>query len=118
MDNVEDYLWSSYSQFLSSKKIPLWLYREEIYAQLGVESRIRSKYKAFVEMGDDGEINDFYSKGNVTPFMRSPEFRQWAYKQRDTEESSSTNACLRALRPSIEEIIDQLAELFNIPVEL
>jgi len=80
VDKLEDYPWSSYKYYISKKQTPAWLYPQEILEQLQAKKNVHSKYKAFVNLGVDEEMLQFYSKGNMTPYLGSEEFRAWAYK--------------------------------------
>lgn len=117
VDTLGGYPWSSYPHYLSRQKPPAWLYREEIYGQLGVNSRKSARYQAFVELGVDEEIKEFYSKCNLLPYLGSDEFRQWIYKQRQTDELSSSNKGLRDFKPSIAEVIEKIAKSFKADVD-
>jgi len=75
----EDYPWSSYAYYVKNQTPPEWLYQQETYDQLHVKSRLREKYRAFVELSVDEEIAQFYSKGNTMPYLGSETFRDWAY---------------------------------------
>jgi len=114
---IEDYPWSSYRYFVTQSIPPEWLYRQEIYNQLNVKSRLREKYRAFVELGVDEEIAQFYNKGNTAPYLGSEAFRDWAYAQRDMEYADASNAVSRLFRPSIDEIIERVAKAFKVTRE-
>jgi len=110
---LDDYPWSSYHYYVKKQKSPEWLYQQEIFSQLHVKTRQREKYRAFVELGVDEEIAQFYGKGNTMPYLGSENFRDWAYSQRTTEESSITKESIRLFRPSINEIVTQVAKKFS-----
>ncbi len=114
---LEDYPWSSYDYYIRKQKAPEWLYQEEILGQLHVISKLREKYRAFVELGIDEEVALFYSKGNTQSYMGSRAFRDWAYKQRDTDESALSKQEIQLFRPSIEEIVEQVAKTFGVSNE-
>ncbi len=81
---------------------------------MNCKSRLRKKYHAFVELGVDEEIATFYSKGNQAPFLGSESFRDWIYKQRGTDELAIAKDTLQFFRPSIEEIVESVAEVFKV----
>ncbi len=110
----EAYRWSSYPAYLGRCKPPDWLYRHEIYAQLGVKSRFKEKYRAFVELGVDQEIEQFFGKGNIIPYLGSNEFRDWVYKHRITNDEEVTKEELSSLRPGLDEITDRVCEAFGV----
>ncbi len=114
VDKIDDYRWSSYPCYVSSVKSPEWLYQQEIYDQLRVTSRYREKYRAFVELGVDEEIARFYGKGNTVPYLGSEAFRDWAYTQRETDESSVSKQVIQSFRPSIDEIVTRVATTFKV----
>ena len=114
---IDDYPWSSYVYYTSRQKAPAWLYQEEIFGQLQVRSKLREKYRAFVELGVDEEIARFYAKGNTLPYLGSQAFRDWAYAQRDTDETALSKQEIQLFRPSIEEIAEQVAKTFEVSVD-
>jgi REP element-mobilizing transposase RayT len=114
--SLEDYPWSSYPNYISKIASPKWLYRKEIYEQLGSITKQQEKYQTFVELGVEEEIQQFYSKGNTVPYMGSEEFRQWIYQQIDIDESSVSALAINYFRPAISEIITNVAESFKVEV--
>ena len=108
---------SSYAYYAKKQKSPDWLYQQDIFSQLNVKTRPREKYRAFVERGVDEEIALFYGKGNTMPYLGSENFRDWAYSQRTTEEASITKENICLFRPSIKEMVTQVAKKFNVSVE-
>ena len=87
--SLETYPWSSYGFYVDkSNRPPKWLYQDEIFGQLGVRSKKREKYKAYVSVEEDEELSRFYGKGNVMPYLGSDEFRAWAYGQRVTDDGA------------------------------
>lgn len=111
---LEDYPWSSYPDYLNKRKAPGWLDRLEIYGQLGVKSRLAEKYRSFVERGVDDEIKQFYSRGNVMPYLGSDTFRNWVYRQRNTDETAISQAERACFRPDADEIVNQVASAFGV----
>jgi REP element-mobilizing transposase RayT len=110
----EYYRWSSYPAYLGHCKPPDWLYCHEIYSQLGVRSRFKEKYRAFVELGVDEEIKQFYDKGNIMPYLGSEAFRDWIYKHRQTDDEGVTKEALSCLRPGLDEITGRVCEIFGV----
>jgi len=117
VDKLEAYPWSSYPCYVTSQSSPDWLYREEIYQQLSVKSRRREKYRAFVELGTDEEIATFYSKGNQVPYLGSDEFRDWAYRHRQTDEMVVSKEVLKQFRPGLPEIATLIANHFGVDAD-
>ena len=111
---LEDYHWSSYPFYVSNKLLPKWLYPQEIFNQLPVKTRRREKYQAFVELGIDEEIKLFYSKGNQMPYLGSESFRDWVYKQRETDEQAITKDTQQFFRPGIDDIIENVVTEFKV----
>jgi len=111
---IDDYPWSSYPYYVNEQKPPEWLYRQEIYDQLHVKSRLREKYRAFVELGVDEEIAQLYSKGNTVPYLGSDVFRDWAYAQRATDEASVSKQVIQLFHPSIDDIVARVAKTFKV----
>jgi hypothetical protein len=84
------------------------------YDQLQVKSNFRVKYLQFVEQGIDKEIVEFYSKKNLIPYLGSQSFRDWAYRQRDTDELAISKETLIMFRPGFDKIVEQVGGEFNV----
>jgi len=117
VEQLENYPWSSYPYYIKKKKVPPWLHTQEIFEQLHVKSKMRNKYRAYVELGTDKEIAKFYEKENQSPYLGSKNFRDWIYKQRDTDEFSVTKETLQSFRPEFDEIVENVAKEFNVSKE-
>ena len=48
VEKLEDYLWSSYPNYLGKVKLPEWLYPQEVLAQLHTQTNISQKYQAYI----------------------------------------------------------------------
>lgn len=114
VSDLEEYPWSSYPAYVGHAKPEGWLYRDEIYAQLGVKSRFKEKYKAFVELGVGEEIKQFYGKGNIMPYLGGEVFRDWAYKHRLTDDEDVSREALSCFRPDLDEITSRVSEVFDV----
>lgn len=114
---LEDHPWSSYGYFIRRQPPPDWLFPQAIFDQLNVKTRIREKYRAYVEQGIDEELASLYNKGNQVPYLGSDEFRQWAYAQRETDEMEITRQTRQHFRPGIAEIIESVAKQFKVSSE-
>jgi len=114
VSRLEDYRWSSYPAYAGYCKPERWLFRDEIYAQLGVKSRFKEKYKAFVVSGVDEEITQFYGRKNIKPYLGSEKFRDWAFKHRQTDDKEASRKALSDFRPGFDEIITRVSEVFGI----
>ncbi|HFE39171.1 MAG TPA: hypothetical protein ENK06_12260 [Gammaproteobacteria bacterium] len=111
---LDEYPWSSYPAYIKNVKPPEWLYQQEIYQQLNCGTDQQKKYRAFVELGVDEEIRQFYSKGNQVPYLGSDSFRDWIYKQRVTDERTVSKDALQLFRPGINDIIESVAKAFKV----
>ncbi|MCP4237823.1 MAG: hypothetical protein GY770_30355 [Aestuariibacter sp.] len=117
VEQLEDYRWSSYPCYVNKQSAPDWLYRTEIYQQLGVKSRYRDRYRAFVEMGVDKEIATFYRKGNQRAYLGSEKFRDWVNQQYRSEDPEIDQTALKQFRPDIKQISETVAQYFQVSPE-
>lgn len=117
VEQLEDYPWSSYPCYLGKYLAPDWLYRQEIYDQLSVKSRQSRAYQNFVEQGVDEELATFYNKGNMMPFLGGDSFRDWAYRQRQTESEAVSRRELRHFRPTLEQLAESVAKSYGVAVD-
>ncbi len=114
VENLKDYRWSSYQYYVSKKRSPPWLYREEVLEQLQVKIKVNEKYKAFVALGVDEELQQFYSKGNIMSCLGSEAFRSWAYSQRAKDRDDVTEKEKIHFRPDMDMLIKQVSVAFGV----
>jgi len=117
VEQIESYPWSSYAYYVKKKKTPHWLYTQEIFEQLHVKTRMREKYRAYVELGIDEEIAKFYGKENQSPYLGSQCFRDRVYKQSKTDELSVAKETHQLFRPRLDEIIKKVGKEFKVSRE-
>ncbi len=117
VDRLENYPWSSYPSYVTKLSAPDWLYQQEIYEQLEVKLRRREKYRAYVEMGVDEEIEGFFSQGNQRPYLGSDSFRDWAFEQRRTDDKEISRETLQFFRPGVEQVAESIARHFGVELD-
>ena len=83
---LRDYPWSSYPAYLNQVKSPGWLYRDEIYMQLGYTQRYKG-VQTFTEAGVDEEIEKLYGKKNFPAIIGSKGFKEDVYARLDNVET-------------------------------
>jgi len=114
---LADYQWSSYPFYIGNIQPSKWLFQKEIYGQLGSRTHQKEKYRAYVEQGVDEDIKRFYGKRNIMPYMGSAEFRERMYKRKATQDPSISRVMANHFRPSIDEIIQRVSQVFKVSVE-
>ena len=112
--SLEKYPWSSYPCYLGNRTYPDWLIPDDVLAQLGAKRNIAARYKAYVELGVDEELQQFYGKGNQVPYLGSDDFRAWAYSQRQTGDEAVSEQQKAFFRPSLGTIIEKVAQAFSV----
>jgi hypothetical protein len=103
--------------YTTRKKKPDWLYINDILGQLGVRRGLKEKYKAFVELGVDDEIERFYGKGNLMPYLGGDDFRSWASQQKATDKAEVSEREKYQFKADMDKIIRDIAKLLNISIE-
>lgn len=103
VEQLSDYLWSSYPSYINQTKGELWLYRDKTYQMLGHKHRYKGYYN-YVEKGIDEDIKRFYSKGNILSVLGDKEFRA---ERKEENEHVNHDSLRKALedKPSIEDVI-------------
>lgn len=116
VQDLSNYIWSSYPSYTKSVTIPAWLIRDDIYGELNVLHPLPA-YKRYVERGLDEETHQFYAR-NVWPAIRGDEtFVEIAYANalsHDKEVAKNRNV----EDVPIKSIIHKVAEKFNCNVEV
>ncbi len=114
VEKLDDYPWSSYQHYISKKTSPIWLYTNEVLSQLSMKRKVQDKYRAYVELGIDEELKQFYGKGNIMPYLGSDEFRSWTYDQRVTNDKDVSEHEKSLFRPDMQVIIERVAKIFDV----
>ncbi len=117
VNNLKDYPWSSYQYYVRKRSYPTWLYPQEILDQLQVKTKVHARYKAFIELGIDEEIEQFYNKGNIALYLGSEVFRSWAYDQRVKEDGEVTEKDKYHFKPDMDKLIKQVSVVFGVTVQ-
>ena len=114
VNKLEVYPWSSYKHYVSKKRPPPWLYPQEVLDLLHVKVKVIDRYKAYVELGIDEEIQQYYGKGNMMPYLGSEAFRSWVYSQRVKDEKEVTENEKFHYRPKMNKLIKQVSVAFGV----
>ena len=114
VEKLDQYPWSSYPNYIGIVKFPEWLYPQEVLAQLNTQTNVQEKYQAYVDLGINEELKNFYGKGNIVPYLGSESFRDWVYQQRKTNERAITKEMQKLFRPSVEKIIKKTSYHFKV----
>ncbi|MCF6324560.1 MAG: transposase [Gammaproteobacteria bacterium] len=117
VSNLKDYPWSSYQYYAMKRAYPAWLYPQEVLDQLQVKAKVHARYRAFIELGIDEEIKQFYNKGNMAPYLGSEVFRSWAYDQREKEGGEVTEKEKYHFKPDMDKLIKQVSVVFEVTVK-
>lgn len=64
VQKLEDHRWSSYPAYINKTNAPGWLDRDMLYHMLGKRQKYQG-YRAFVELGVDEEIQQFYNRNHL-----------------------------------------------------
>lgn len=80
VENLEDYVYSSYPAYIGIDQAPYWLDMLMTYKMLTCKDKKKS-YAEFVHEGNDEETLSFFNKGNQPSVMGSKEFRSWLFEE-------------------------------------
>ncbi|PCK06010.1 MAG: hypothetical protein COA42_17685 [Alteromonadaceae bacterium] len=110
VNNLEDYIWSSYPQYMSkSAKCPDWLCRDEMLGMMGGRSTYKS-YKKFVSIGNSKEIEKFYDLKHTPAMMGDQEFKEKVLAGVDFSPECSVRSAREAVE--VEVILDAVITMF------
>ena len=70
-----EYPWSSYPAYIGLAKRPAWLHTGQSLRMIG-QRRVQERYRAFVELGLDGETARFYAAKKASPILGGDAFRK------------------------------------------
>ena len=114
VDTLDDYPWSSYSAFLNQEKVPTWLNRDAVYAELASSQRYAA-YRAFVEQGNDPEVKRFYQLKNMPCILGDKGFKTYAHQQAQSLDDEIDKKGLKEL-VDLSVIANRVADHFGLNV--
>jgi len=116
VNDLADYIWSSYPAFTNKTKAPDWLETNHTYDMLSHRHKYK-QYKLFVLQGNASELVEFYNKGNTAAVLASPDFKIWVYETLLQGLPSSENTRLRqpnlTLSITMEEVVRGVAAFYD-----
>jgi len=117
--HIENWRWSSYRAYigLAQRADCDWLCKNEILGLFGSHHPHRH-YRAFVELGVDDEIREFYGGDRIPPVLGSAPFREKLRRLAEEIDSSEIPEQKRLRKtPDLESIIAATAEAFGLAPE-
>ena len=113
--NLEDYPWSSLPAYLNPGKVPDWLNRDTVYGELGSRAKY-SAYRAYVEQGNDEEMNRFYQLKNTPSVLGGKSFKEYAHGK---SQSLGVEIDKKGLKQPVDllKIVSSVADNYNLPAE-
>lgn len=112
---LDEYSWSSYAAYINKIKPPEWLYRDEVYSELG-SFRKFSAYKTYVEQGNDNETEHFYQLKNTPSVWGDKAFKEQAREQAQSLDIEVDKRGLQHVLP-LPRILDNVAAFYEITVD-
>ena len=109
---LDKFTWSSYLAYTNRATAPDWLSRGLTYRMLGQRNRYAG-YRAYVEQGNEEQLLQFYSKGNLAGVLGGKTFRD-DIKERESElrVSGDLSEALSE-RPDMKQIVSAVARVFK-----
>jgi len=110
-----DYAWSSLAAYSNKAKVPAWLNRDEVLANMEKGPRPNARYAAYTAEGVDSETARFYGKRNLLSIMGDEKFRTRARaKQAPGKARGKSKGPQARLRPSITKVVTAVAKQFKV----
>jgi len=112
VDCLEQYEWSSYLAYVDKVRTPVWLKRDEVYAQLTQEEYKADHYQCFISNENlDKKLIKFYSQPSATPILGDDIFVNALTLVKPSPEVPRHAQAYR--RPSISAVISEVALEFG-----
>ena len=113
---LNNYPWSSYTNFTRKAKPPIWFNRDETLKQLRAAPVKRAAaYKKVVAQGVSEELAHFYGKKNLSSVLGDDKFRKAAQKKKSATTARGVSRGANAKwRPSCKQIISAVAKEFRV----
>jgi REP element-mobilizing transposase RayT len=110
-----EYPWSSYPAYIGLAKRPAWLHTGQSLRMIG-QRRVQERYRAFVELGVDGETARFYAAKKASPILGGDAFRKQVLEDRRGHCEVPEARRLRPA-PGLPDIVDAVAEVYGVARE-
>lgn len=113
---LNNYPWSSYTNFTRKAKPPAWFNRDETLKQLRTAAAKRpAAYKKYVSQGINEELAHFYGKKNLSSVLGDEKFRKSAQKKKSATATRGVSRGANAKwRPSCKQIVSAVAKEFKV----
>jgi REP element-mobilizing transposase RayT len=111
VNNLEDYKWSSYRNYINKDKPPKWLYRDFIYEVLAHKNKYKA-YSQFVLNANDSDIEKLYSRSNLPSIIGEKGFKIWIYEKLLKEETIENKAKIIESKISKDLIVNTVAHYY------
>src|SRR5690606_7144160 len=116
--DMDSWQWSSYPAYSGKVKAPIWLVRDEVFAQLGAGPKKYAKLVDYTAAGVDEELAHFYGKKNLSSIMGDDKFKKAARAKRSPAKIKGASRGANAKwRPSCKDIISAVARQFKVTEE-
>ncbi len=113
VEDIENYLWSSYPAYIDKVTPQKWLNRNEILDQFTHQGNQYTGYRSFVERRIDEELTRLYGKNNTMTVLGSDSFREWAYSIK-SEDKEVTRKSQPIVNLPKEVIVKLVSEQFDV----
>lgn len=116
VEDLTDYIGSSYPAYVNQIAAPNWLEREQIYGLLGSKQRY-SSYAKYIAQGNSEQLIRFYSRCNIASVIGEKEFVEWLRLEKVPEVEQ--NKWVRKTIPhglTLEQITSGTASFYKQPI--
>jgi len=115
VSTLSSYKWSSYSSYLGITEKPTWLSTNEITRRFG-EVGFSKRYKDYVELSCDEDIDEFYNQTEYQPVLGADHFRHMIdeYVKLHSLSADIIGADNILAPPEMVSIIDDVSAYFNV----
>lgn len=114
VEKLEDYPWSSYPAYIGKNNPDGWLEQGVVLSALGKRSQKRA-YQAYVELGVDEEMQQFFGKGNVKAVLGNKEFGKRALEY-NVVNLTKLQRSTPLVRPEVDQVLKTISEVFRVEV--
>jgi len=112
VDNLSDFIWSSYRTYIGDCDLPCWLFQSEIYGQLTTRANKNEIYRLFMndtQLHD--EVKTIFDKERLSPILGNEEFIRSIQHINQSEEIPRADRLFN--RPTIKQIMEETAKEFS-----
>ncbi|NQZ05555.1 MAG: transposase [Algicola sp.] len=114
VERLENYIWSSYPNYVGQHESFDWLDMSLTRQLLGTTVELTTSYREFVKQGNDEETVKFHKSGKIGAVFGSEVFKSWVYDDLMPQLKIEKRCCAITPNLTIDSVIVAVADFYQV----